>query len=99
MPTVESVFASYPIARAALFGSRARGDSTDGSDYDYIVEFLPEYTATQYFDFWDELESALGTKVDMLTTEMLMQMPSKFKSKIESELKWVYKEDCKCTKK
>jgi predicted nucleotidyltransferase len=32
----------YPVKRAGLFGSAARGDMTTNSDIDMIVEFLPD---------------------------------------------------------
>lgn len=49
------------LARAVLFGSRARGDNAPDSDYDVAV-FLHDYTSR-----WDEL-----WKLGGLTTEILM---------------------------
>ena len=90
MVSVISVFTSYPVKRAALFGSRARGDENGKSDYDYIIEFDQEVTSTQYYDLWDALEEALGTNVDILTPSTLQQLPIKIKSEIEKELRWFY---------
>ena len=39
--TALEVLSVYPIRRAAFFGSAARGDMTDSSDIDMLVEFLP----------------------------------------------------------
>ena len=88
--SVNSIFASYPVKRAAVFGSRARGDENSESDFDYIIEFDPEVTSTQYFDLWDSLEHVLGSNVDILTPQALGQLPSSIKSKIEKELTWLY---------
>ena len=84
------IFTSYPVKRAALFGSRARGDENNESDFDYFIEFDPEVTSTQYFDLWDSLENALGSSVDILTPHALGQLPSNIKSKIEKEMMWFY---------
>jgi predicted nucleotidyltransferase len=32
----------YPVKRAALFGSAARGDMSGESDIDMLIEFLPD---------------------------------------------------------
>ena len=83
------IFASYPVKRAAIFGSRSRGDESSNSDFDYIIEFDRELTSTQYYDLWDALENALGASVDILTPSTLLQLPSKIKSEIEKDLRWV----------
>jgi len=36
-----NVLVQYPIKRAALFGSAARGETTESRDVDMLVEFLP----------------------------------------------------------
>lgn len=87
---VGEIFASYPVMTASLFGSRANGSAGKNSDYDYMVEFGPEYTATQYFDMWDELEAAHEAPVDIITPKMLLEMHPHFKTKVEKEMRVVY---------
>ena len=90
MVNVISIFASYPVKRAALFGSRSRGDEDSNSDFDYIIEFEQEVTSTQFYDLWDALEDVLGTSVDILTPSTLLQLPKKIKSEIENEVRRIY---------
>lgn len=60
----------YNVARLYAFGSALREDfRPDESDIDLLVEFAPMDgydRATAYFDMLEELEVALGTKVDLV---------------------------------
>jgi hypothetical protein len=50
-----------------VFGSVARGEGTDASDLDLLVEMEP---GRNYFDlvaFWQDLEETLGARVDVIT--------------------------------
>lgn len=66
---VGDVLARYPIRRAWLYGSVARGVYTDESDVDLIIEGMEGSRIT--FALMDslqaELESALGVDVDINT--------------------------------
>jgi predicted nucleotidyltransferase len=48
------------IERVVLFGSRARGDARDDSDYDLAI-FLYELT-----DYWREVDRIVDLETDML---------------------------------
>ena len=54
---------------AALFGSRAKGTEKSNSDYDILIEFSPNARVGlfQYQEIEDEVSSALGKKVDLVT--------------------------------
>ena len=67
------VLDQYPVKRAALFGSAARGEITAQSDIDILVEFLPVPIGLLYFGMWDDLEKALKRKVDLLTYGSLLK--------------------------
>ncbi|MEI7813776.1 MAG: nucleotidyltransferase domain-containing protein [Coriobacteriia bacterium] len=60
----------YNVVGLYAFGSALRDDFRPGeSDVDLLVEFAPMDgydRATAYFDMVDELEAALGTKVDLV---------------------------------
>jgi hypothetical protein len=50
-----------------VFGSVARGEGTDASDLDLLVEMEP---GRNYFDlvaFWQDLEETLGAPIDVIT--------------------------------
>ncbi len=56
----------YPISGMALFGSYSRGDQQDNSDVDILVE-LNGKIGSDFIDLAEELESALGRKVDLIS--------------------------------
>lgn len=62
----------YNVARLHAFGSALRDDFRPGeSDIDLLVEFEPMdgYARAQaYFAMADELESLLGTRVDLVVS-------------------------------
>ena len=66
---VTKVGKKYGIKKAYLFGSYARGEATEKSDVDVIMERGEIKTYDAYFDAHEDLESELGKKVDLLATD------------------------------
>jgi len=60
----------YKVRRIAVFGSYARGDQTEESDIDIMVEFS-EPIGLLFIHLADYLEEILGTKVDLITPEAI----------------------------
>jgi hypothetical protein len=60
----------YSVQRLFVFGSAIRDDfRPDDSDVDLLVEFAPiggHAKFHAYFEMLDELQSVLGTKVDLV---------------------------------
>ena len=59
------------IKRASLFGSVVRGEATEESDIDLLVEFKGEKSLLDLAGLKIELEEMLGKKVDVLTYNSL----------------------------
>ncbi|MCF8039815.1 MAG: nucleotidyltransferase family protein [Desulfohalobiaceae bacterium] len=60
------------VTSIGLFGSFVRGEQTDSSDIDILVEFTPEKHAFDNFmDVSFLLEDTLGRKVEVVTPEGL----------------------------
>jgi predicted nucleotidyltransferase len=57
----------HGVARAWLFGSRARGEAEPGSDWDILVEFSRPPTFDDYMGLKLRLETALGNPVDLVS--------------------------------
>jgi len=57
------------VARMQLFGSRASGRARDDSDFDFLVEFLPQANAglLEMGGLKEDLEVELGHPVDLLS--------------------------------
>ena len=54
-----------------VFGSIARGDQQSSSDIDILVDFEPGRSLLDLTGLWLDLESALGCKVDVVSSRGL----------------------------
>jgi hypothetical protein len=61
---------TYGVVRLGLFGSCARGDSTETSDLDFIVEFNRK-SFDAYMDLKIFLEDLFQCKVDLVIVDTL----------------------------
>lgn len=64
---IKALVARHKGRAVALFGSVARGDETQGSDVDFLVEFEPGSSLFDLADLEDELASLLGRQVDVVS--------------------------------
>lgn len=71
--------AKYGLTNIAIFGSASRGESTELSDIDLLVEF-EKPIGLDFVLLGDELEEILGVKVDIVT-------PSAIKPKMLENIK------------
>lgn len=55
------------VAMLSVFGSMARGDATDQSDIDLLVEFSKRKSLLALVSLERKMSSAVGRKVDLLT--------------------------------
>ena len=60
----------YGVRRLALFGSFARGEETQKSDLDFIVEFETK-TFDAYMDLKAFLEELFGREVDLVLADAI----------------------------
>jgi predicted nucleotidyltransferase len=61
---------NYGISKMYLFGSYARGEATEESDVDLLIEKGELRSLIQYFSFVAELEGSLACHVDVVTTSI-----------------------------
>lgn len=57
----------YGARNLRVFGSVARGEDTEMSDIDILVDFAPDVSLFDHAALMEELESALGRKVDVVS--------------------------------
>lgn len=78
------VFEAFPAVRSVLiFGSRARGDAREGSDFDLAV-VAPDMTAADFARLWDAVESLeLIFKIDLIHFDRLPEGPLKGRIRAE----------------
>lgn len=72
----------YGVRALSIFGSAARGDGTDASDVDILVEF-ERPIGLEFVDLADELEQLLGARVDLVSKNGIK---NKYLHQIESDL-------------
>jgi predicted nucleotidyltransferase len=68
---VAGVFARYPVARAWVFGSVARGDDRPDSDLDLLVELASGASVVDVLGLDEDLSALLGCRVDVVTATEL----------------------------
>ena len=79
----------YKIRELSLFGSRVRGDHTDESDFDFLVEFRPDayVSLISLGNIQTELENILDSEVDIVPKEGLKPV---IRSQVLAEAQIVY---------
>ncbi len=61
------VLKKHNVKKAAIFGSVARGEATEESDIDIVIEFEGRKSLLDLVDLKLELQELLGKKVDVIT--------------------------------
>lgn len=86
----DSACSEFGVKRLDVFGSLARGEFTDSSDIDLLVEFgEPERTpAKRFFGLLHYMEDKLGCTVDLLTATGLRN--PYFRKRVEQEKVTIY---------
>ena len=86
---IAAVCRRHHVERLSLFGSRVRGDNSDSSDFDFIVDFFPDTRIGlfEYVGMQIELEKILGQKVDLVTRKGLKAV---IRDQILSEAQVIY---------
>lgn len=67
MEKLIQILKKHGAKRIEIFGSYARGEQKETSDLDIIVEFEKRKSLLELVGIEQELEDALGIKVDLLT--------------------------------
>jgi len=76
----------YHVRSMALFGSYSRGDQTEKSDVDLLVDFDDGITGSALVDFAETLETWLGLPVDVIPAD---GMKPRYRDYIQKDLVYV----------
>ncbi|MCL1819093.1 MAG: nucleotidyltransferase domain-containing protein [Oscillospiraceae bacterium] len=74
----------YPIRRVTLFGSYARGDATENSDVDIVIDSDGKLNGINFFIYADKLAKALPVKSDIFES-IEIKKPSSLYTRILTE--------------
>jgi len=66
----EEIRKKYGVIVLGIFGSLARGEQTQTSDVDILVE-IEKPIGLGFFELWDNLEKLLGCEVDIVRVKLL----------------------------
>ena len=77
---LQSFFPAYPIEKAWLFGSYARGEETDKSDIDILVKFdtNAEISLFDYVRIMNKMEKLLHKKIDLVSDGGIMSFAKEY---------------------
>ncbi len=64
---IKAALSRHRGRRISLFGSVARGDASDASDIDFLVEFETDSSLLDLLRLQDELTAILGRPVDVVS--------------------------------
>lgn len=85
-PKISGIAKKYGITKIYVFGSIARGDSSQHSDVDFLVEMRNEASLFGVAGFNFEVEKLLGVSVDVVPLSLLPQIKDrKFVNNITEE--------------
>ncbi len=76
----------YMVSRLGIFGSFARGEETEYSDIDILVEFSESVDLFHFIRLQYYLAELFGRKIDMVTPDALKPM---IKEQIIGEVQYV----------
>jgi len=68
---IRPIASQYKVTGVSLFGSRARGDYREDSDYDFLIDVLDDFSFGDHGAFIEDLMEALQTSVDVITRRSL----------------------------
>jgi hypothetical protein len=81
---VQKILLRHRVKNARVFGSAVRGEDTETSDLDILVDPTPETTLMDIGAIRYELRNLLGIPVDVLTPNAL---PADFRTHVIEEAK------------
>jgi predicted nucleotidyltransferase len=83
---IKRIAARYGIRKVFVFGSVARGESSETSDIDFLVEMDESVSALGVGGFQYELQRLLGVDIDVIPTFVLSKVTDReFVRAIQSE--------------
>lgn len=86
--TIVGFFANQPVLKAYIFGSYGRGEGTENSDIDVLVELdYSQPIGLEFIQMQLELQQLLGKKVDLVSARGLSKYIQPI---IEKEKKLIY---------
>ena len=93
---ITPVAEKYALSAVYLFGSYARGDATEKSDIDLLIDLSgSKICGLNYVSLYNDLEKALELPIDLVTTDSLEQPTTRrgrlhFREAVQRERRMIY---------
>ncbi len=91
---VKEVAERYNVNKVCIFGSYARGEATEDSDIDFIVD--PEnLVGFKFFGFYEDLRESFNKEIDLVTESQIASnkfnpLYKNFIEELETDRKVIY---------
>lgn len=94
---IKPIVKKYNIETVYLFGSYARGNATEESDVDLLVN-ADNVPGIKFFGLYADLEEALEKKIDLITEAQILQsrnspLHKRFIKEVETDRKVIYNDN------
>lgn len=73
-PKIMAIATQYGASNIRVFGSVARGEATEKSDVDLLVDLEPGRSLLEHIGLMQALEDLLGRSVDVVETDTLHEL-------------------------
>jgi predicted nucleotidyltransferase len=80
----------YHPTKIGVFGSYSRGENRKDSDLDLLVSFETALDLFKFMRIWDDLETLLGLKIDLVTENALKTSNARVQKSISDDLRLIY---------
>lgn len=93
---VRPIAERYQLGKVYLFGSYARGEATEDSDIDLLVDAESMKSLITYGGLYGDLQDALQKELDLLTVRGLYNknrndvLTIKFRTEVEKDRRLIY---------
>lgn len=67
------IFSDYPIERAILFGSYAKGNPTGSSDIDIVIDSKGKIRGIDFFGILEEVVESFDVPVDLIEASQIIE--------------------------
>lgn len=67
------IFSGYPIEKAILFGSYARGNPTGSSDIDIVIDSKGKIRGIDFFGILEEIVEIFDVPVDLIEASQIIE--------------------------
>ena len=70
---IGEILSTFPVKKATLFGSYAKGEATEKSDIDLVIDSEGQIRGLDFFEVRADLEEKLNKQVDLIEQRTIIK--------------------------